>query len=311
MPAVSFQDMKHLLQLYPVSPMMTDEQLAEFATHARIDSVESVRFFICQRFRASTKAMLERLGVAYADSKGSLHIPISSMLVHIESPSQGKKTANAKTQGLGPAGVRAVQALLASTKELSIVQLASVSGLSIGQTHTVYRVLEEAGLVESTGRGNARRRTLLDRGAVLDWLSAQSSARRREPYLDVALYARRPEELWTRIGATLSSQGLRYAITGAAGSALYGASPTAVPVTSVRIDSNTSLDSAACVLGAETTTRGANIRLLRDTGLVGVIASEARSGVFVAPKVRVYLDALAERRGEDIAQYFRETILGY
>lgn len=62
---------------------------------------------------------------------------------------------------------------------------------------------------------------------------------------------------------------------------------------------------------AERTDRAPNLRLMRDTGEVGVFGAEIRQGVRVSPKVRVYLDCLSERRGEDIAEQFRETVLGY
>ena len=54
-----------------------------------------------------------------------------------------------------------------------------------------------------------------------------------------------------------------------------------------------------------------NVRLMRDTGEVGVIETEIRQGARVAPQARIYLDCLAERRGEDIAEQFRDAVLGY
>jgi hypothetical protein len=39
--------------------------------------------------------------------------------------------------------------------------------------------------------------------------------------------------------------------------------------------------------------------------------SDVKNGVRVAPIVRVYLDALGEKRGEDVANHFREVVLGY
>jgi hypothetical protein len=64
-------------------------------------------------------------------------------------------------------------------------------------------------------------------------------------------------------------------------------------------------------MGAEKTERAPNLRVFRDTGEVGVIGSEIRNGARISPKVRIYLDCLAERRGEDIARQFRETVLAY
>ena len=85
----------------------------------------------------------------------------------------------------------------------------------------------------------------------------------------------------------------------------------AVPVSWVRIAPDVPLEKAASVLGAEPTDRGPNVRLLRDTGQVGCIGAERRNEIVVAPRVRVYVDALREKRGEAIAERFREVILGY
>ena len=70
-------------------------------------------------------------------------------------------------------------------------------------------------------------------------------------------------------------------------------------------------ESLAKALDAERTERGPNLRLIRDTGQVGVLGGEVRGGVRLAPKSRIYLDALSERRGEDVAEQFREVVLGY
>ncbi|MSQ84543.1 MAG: hypothetical protein EXR77_16965 [Myxococcales bacterium] len=152
---------------------------------------------------------------------------------------------------------------------------------------------------------------MIDRGALLDWLASQAAARPRAQRLDIFLYARRPEELWPRMSAMLSAASIGHALTGAAAAALHNAGPTAVPLTLVRIAADVLLARAARALDAEVAERGANIRLVADTGGVGTIGAEMIKGTSVAPPVRIYLDALGERRGDDIASHFREAVLGY
>jgi hypothetical protein len=82
-------------------------------------------------------------------------------------------------------------------------------------------------------------------------------------------------------------------------------------VSAVRISPHFTLEDAATALEAEKTERGPNVRLIRDTGMLGSARTVERDRVRIAPFVRVYLDALDERRGEDIAQNFRERVLGY
>lgn len=309
-PWVEFDGKRTPLVLHPVAPSMPDEQFAELARVIASRPGRKIGLVVCPRLRGSARAVLEGLGVAYADSHGHLHLPAPGVLVHMETASTTSSVGRA-TPGLGPSGVRAVQLLLQPEAPAQLSRLAAQAGLSLSQTHTVLEALERAGLLRSTGTGPTRRRTVVDRTALLDWLATQPSARRREPRLDVFVYARRPEDLWRHVTTTLDAAGIAHALTGAAGAALHGAGPTAVPVTAVRIAPDTPLADAARIIGAEPTECGANLRLLRDTGQVGCVGAYRREGVAVAPRVRVYLDAIGEKRGQDLAQQFREVILGY
>lgn len=298
------------IKVHPVAPSTSDQQLAEFLKGMKTAPGRRVDLIVSPRLRASARMVLESHGNAYADPQGHLHLPLPGFLVHLESsPTRAKRQRSAP--GIGPSGVRAIQALLETDEPSRISGLAAQVKLSLAQTHSVLEALEEAGLVRSTASGPAKRRTVPDRTALLDWLVAQPSARRREPRLDAYVYARRPEELWRYIGQKLDAAGIAHALTGAAGAALYGVGPTAVPVTLLRATPDVSLEDVASVLAAEPTERGANLRLLRDTGLVGSMGTARRDGVSVAPKVRIYLDAFGEKRGDDLAQQFREVCLGY
>jgi hypothetical protein len=300
------------VELHPVATATPDEQLAELGRRIAAHAAFRMGVVISPLLRASARAQLEALGVAYADSRGHLHLAAPGLLIHLDvgaSPSSVRRPA----PGLGPSGVRAIQALLHAPAgtPMQLSQLSATVGLSLSQTHAVLNQLEEASLVRSAGAGPNRRRTVVDRTELLDWLVAQPPARRREKRLDVSLYARRPEDLWRRASAILAEARVAHAMTGAAGAALYGVGPTAVPVSLLRIDPDVPLERAAEILGAEPTERGPNLRLIRDTGKVGCVMAEQRDGVAVAPHVRIYLDALSERRGEDVARQFREVVLGY
>jgi hypothetical protein len=152
---------------------------------------------------------------------------------------------------------------------------------------------------------------VIDKSRLLDWLAAQPVARRRERQALVSLYARTPNEVWRLITERLDHARILHGLTGGAAAAALEAGPTSVMLSAVRISPHFSLEDAAAALAAEKTERGANIRLIRDTGMLGSAHTVERDGIRIAPLVRVYLDALSERRGEDIAQNFRERILGY
>lgn len=274
----------------------------------------SIPVVVGSYLRANLRAALERQGIGYLDRRGNLHLPWPQGILHLEAGGRGRRDDGAPdghVAGLGVHGVRAVQALLTSGDNQQVSQLARDAALSPSRTHAVLRLLESEGLVRATGKGPATRRHVVDRAALLDWLVAQPVARRREKQEEVAVYARTPSELWRSISERLDRAQIPHGLTGSAAAAALGAGPTSVMVSSVRISPQFTLAAAAAALGAETTERGANVKLVRDTGMLGSTHTIERDRIRIAPPVRVYLDALDERRGDAVAQGFREAILGY
>jgi len=307
--AVRTRGRQQALAAIRIPPSLADDQLAAWVE--RLPRSRGPHLVIGTSLRRGLRELLERRGIGYLDSRGHLHLAAPGVLVHLGEPAPSASARMSRGPALGPHGVRAVQALLDGSTPISLTALADRVRLSAAQTHAVLRALEHASLVRASGRGPARRRTVLDRARLLDWLAQQPAARRREPGIDAALYARRPEELWTRVTSALDRARIRHALTGAAAASLFGVGPTSVPLSRLRIDPAVSLERAAAAIGAERTERAPNVRLMRDTGEVGVIETEIRQGARVAPQARIYLDCLAERRGEDIAEQFRDAVLGY
>lgn len=212
--------------------------------------------------------------------------------------------------GLGSVGIRTVQVLLTlPDRPWTIAQLAEAAAVSIGQAHRVAGLLHAADLLETQGAGPRKRRRARDRAALLDWLARQPTARRIYAQRACSLYARSPRELASRVTDRLEASGITHAFSSALAAALLGAGPTAVPRAILRIDPEVPLDAALGVLGAAATDRGANLVLRADTGRVGVHGRAHLEGAWLAPKVRIYLDLLGERRGEDMAAQFRELVL--
>jgi len=172
-------------------------------------------------------------------------------------------------------------------------------------------MLEKQALVVPSGTGPKKRRRVRSPSELLDWLVGEKASVRRNPKKEIYLHSRNPTELWATASRLLSEAKIRHCLTGAAAAALHDAGPTSVAKSIFRIDPNESLEKVAGVLGADPTSRGANLVLMSDIGRVGIFAEETKLGVVVAPKVRIYLDSLADRRGDDIARIFRETALGY
>ncbi len=304
-PSLVFKGRRHPLTLHPLPAALGDTELRDFI--ARLPPRPGT-LVVGSLIPRRARSLLEASEAGYLDSRGNLHLVSGAGVIHVEaSPGASRERA----AGLGAHGVRAIQALLVNAGPVSVSGLATRVSLSLSQTHSVLELLEASGLVQSTGTGPSRRRLVADRTALLDWLQAQPVARRAEQRLDVAVYARRPEELWALVEGKLAGAGVRHALTGGAAAALFGFGPSNVLTSAVRIDPDLRLETVAATLGARPTERGANLRLLRDTGRVGTGLTEERDSIRVAPQVRIYLDALGERRGEDVAQQFREAVLGF
>lgn len=277
----------------------------------RLDPGAPVPVVIGSYLRSDLRAELERAGASYIDGQGSLHISWRGGVIHIEGPRGRSAQPLGIETGLGVNGVRAIQALLAEQADIKLSRLAEVAQLSLSRTHALLERLEHEGLVRVTGQGPSTRRHVDDRSQLLDWLADQPSARRRERYLDVSLYARTPLAVWRLARARLDHAHIPHGLTGSAATALYEAGPTSVPISTIRVSPHVPLEEVGGAMDADVTPRGGNVRLVRDTGMVGSTGPIEHEGVLVAPLARVYLDTLSEKRGEDIARHFREVVLGY
>lgn len=303
-PAVEFRGWRHPLFLHAL-PTGDEQELQRFASAL---SQQPGALVTRALLPASVRATLEAHDVGYLDSRGNLHVVLPTGIIHADAVRGVRVVASS---GLGVHGVRAVQEILSRTEPFTVSALANDAQLSLAHTHSVLQVLERNGFLRSSAAGASRLRSVTDRTQLLDWLVSQPVARRRERHLDIALYARRPEDVWHKVGDALNPESIPHALTGSAAAVLFGSGPTAVLTSLVRIDPDVPLEHAAQLLGGSITTRGPNLRLVRDTGRVGTMKADVKNGVRVAPATRIYLDALGERRGEDVANHYREVVLGY
>ncbi len=297
-----------LLELYRSASRDDSKALAARLKPSRTQGHAAIPVVASSFLSRSIRATLEAKGVGYLDSAGRVHLPWSEGVVHLDADHTRSEPSSST---LGVHGVRAVQAILDQPSGIKLKELSARIKLSMSGTHAVLKTLEGEGLVRTSASGPLTRRTVIDRARLLDWLAAQPAARRRERHIDASLYARTPADAWRRLGHALDRAEIAYALTGSAAASILGAGPTSVAVSIVRITPDRTLEEALAALKVEQTDRGANLRLLRDVGMLGSMNSIEQEGVRVAPAVRVYLDALTEKRGEAIAEQFREVVLGY
>lgn len=299
------------IEIHRVGPFPDTELLVE-RLRADVESGATSVPLVASSFIArDLREALEAAGAGYLDGAGRLHLRWRQGLIHLAPEKKAVRQRRTTTRTLGVHGVRAVQAILDHPGDFKVTALASRVGLSASRVHTIFTILEEEGLLRTRGSGPATIREVVDRTRLLEWLAAQPAARRRERHVDATLYGRTPADAWRRAAIALDEAGIRHALTGSAAASVLGAGPTNVPLATLRIDPECSLEEAVAAMRAKTTDRGANLRLLCDTGMVGSFDIVERDRLRLAPPARVYLDVMSERRGEDVAELFREAVLGY
>lgn len=292
----------------------TKRSAAELAQDAQVAGDMVIALVADLTLPHAIRKALEDQGISYVDGTGALHIVAPGVLVHVQQPEHRRTTWAA--HGLGAATVRTVQVLLEEpAREWTVSGLAGAADLSLGQTHNLWTLLQREGLAVTRRTGRETRRAVRDPRLLLEWLAAQRPARRVHEQLGCALYANTLARLCAKATQALDASAVPHAWTGAAAAALQQAGPTAVPQATVRVDPDRPLREVAQALGAEPTDRGANLVLYRDVGRLGIHSGHRHSTggaeVPLAPPVRVYLDLLGERRGEDAAAHYREAIIGY
>ena len=262
---------------------------------------------------------IEAAGLSWCDGRGALHLRWPGTLVHIDHG--GRRLATSERTGqdeprLGPAGIRAVQVLLASPQdEWTVNRLAERAEISVGQAHNVLRAMEQKRLIHAVGNGPKQRRVIDDRRTALDWLAVIDGARRRPPAAATYLYARTEAELARRFAERAAETGVVYAVTGAAGASLLGVPVLSrIVITQIRVSGLPPIDALARLglehLEADNAGRGMNVDVWADIGEVGTFGASEVDGVRVAPPIRVWLDLQRQGgRNVDAAQLFREQVL--
>jgi hypothetical protein len=207
--------------------------------------------------------------------------------------------------------MRVAIASLLAPRELAIASLARRASASLAQTHQTLRLLEQAGFVRRTGRGPQTERELVNRSGVAELLREAMLRQRKPASTPVFVYARRPEDLWARVTSAL---GDRAVLSGAAAATVLSdsaAGASSIPRTMVRVSRDLAMADAMKRLGASAAESGANVLLVVDKARWNAVLPREIRQVRVANPVSTWLDCLREPRGEDVAQHFRESVLGF
>ncbi|WP_262003444.1 hypothetical protein [Microbacterium sp. Mcb102] len=264
------------------------------------------------------RVALEDEGLAWWDLRGALHLERDDVLIHIDR--QGRRPSRTLDVGtgrvLGPVGVRAAQFLIEGERghRWSVSALAAQAGVSMGQAHNVFDLLESEQLVQALGVGASKRRVVVDRERLLEWLGATESRLRLPTGAFTYMYAANEVQLMQRFHEAAQKAEISYAVTSTVGARFRRVPVTTSVVTRVRVDGS-DMDGVLGLLGlpvldADEAGRGANLELWPDTGKVGTFSRTEIDGAFVAPESRIWLDLMRQGgRYADGASLLKERIL--
>jgi hypothetical protein len=325
--SIAVGDQHRPVQVLPRPPAAEDsavpaEHLLDTAARHLANDVPAgtVGLVVSRSIPQRDRDALERTGLSWCDGRGAIHLSWPGTLVHVDHTGRRRAasdTATGESPRLGPAGLRAVQVLLAGdTDRWTITLLAEHASISVGQAHTVFRTMEEQRLVVSIGRGPKQHRIVTDRAAALDWLAEIDGARRRPQIARAYLYGRTDLQVAQRFAERAVAGNVPYALTGAAASHMLGASVLSrIAVTQIRVAGAHFEESLARLGFADkrdegTSNGGANLELWSDTGQLGTFGATTAEDVCIAPPIRIWLDLRRQGgRSRDAADLFREHVV--
>lgn len=215
-------------------------------------------------------------------------------------------------QGLGGRIGTAVQEILLEDREWwRVTDLAAAAGVAVGTAQTALQRLQDLDLMEAEGSGPRKRRTVIDKGALLDrW--AEDAGRERRRLLSAYVHAQGPINLGARVSERLSGQGIEHAVTGAVAGLVIAPHATDVRVCEVWVGPNVGHEMLTTALGTDAVDRGGNVVVLQARTEAPLFRAQRMEGVVVANAARVYADLLQDpKRGQEQAQFLRQVVLGF
>jgi hypothetical protein len=260
---------------------------------------------------------LEELDSADANYMDDRHLRVRlkspDMLVRLQDAAAPRQERSKSALRLsGAAGGVALALLADPVRQWKVGDLAVEGRVSLGTAQNTVVSLESEGLLERSGRGPATRRRVTDSGALLDRYARDAAADRKVLARGFVLNDGTLQTM-RAVSQRLSGaeQGAQAWFTGIAASQLVAPHVTTARVFEAWVITSGRQDIVLDALGAMPVDEGANLVLMRGHPSV-CVGSERRDGIPVVSVFRMYADALADpARGEEQADYLRETVIGF
>ncbi|KAF0207696.1 MAG: hypothetical protein Q8S43_10580 [Actinomycetota bacterium] len=275
---------------------------------------------VADHFGRQATGVLGDSRTSYMDDQVlDLRIPNLGLRVRAERAQRAVPLARGRVQLSGAAGAVVLALLHSPNREWKVTDLADFSRVSAGTAHTVLVALEAEGLVAGSGSGPLRRRVLVDKSTLLDRY-ARDAAKDRRVVGSGYVLDEGPEVTLRTIQARLDGaedapRGIGLVFTGVAAAQLLAPHLTEVTRYEAWVTTPHRTDYVLRAMGAQDVVSGSNLTLLsgglnrlwpHDTSAMPVTVAP------VASVFRIYADLLADSlRGEEQAEYFRRTVIGF
>lgn len=263
-------------------------------------------------FTPAALKIVKKAGVGYMDDR-HLHVALEhpTIAVHLEGGEEPIPVVRETRATLaGATGAVAVALLTDPARDWRVTELAEEVHVAPATAHGALVGLEAEGLVERVGRGPATRRRVTDPAGLLDRYAEDAAADRRVLARAYVLDDG-PERTLARMDDALSNANITYAFTGTCAAALLAPHLTAVGRYEVWVTSPHAVAYVTGNAGAAPAEQGTNVVFLR--GPSGVLACANRDRrVWLVSPFRIYADLLCDPlRGEEQAEYLRDTVIGF
>ena len=275
--------------------------------HARGMSMPMV--VIARDMTEGARSALAAEGIGVIDGLGNVRLKLPGLLVRIDGAASRPPTKTRATLS-GKTSLVAQAMLLDADRPWHVAELAEHAGVSGALAHRVLHRLADLQIVASQGAGPSKQRRLVEPSALLDlWVEEHRNRSWSQPAF---MLASGPGDVAATVCRGLESDGVRYALTGAAAIARIAPVLTSVPVVEVWLDGRVDPRAVCTNIGADEVTSGPNVVLMQERDDIPLAFRTRRDGVWFANVFRLYFDARRDpQRGREQADHLRRQVIGF